>query len=284
MVPQPVSKAAVDLAPLRQAIFEGSVQSLEKVRAAGVESRPRGARRRRPGGHGGFRRGPAARRMGQLEGLGGGASRRGRGTGATASRGADRDVRVGSGDRGCRYRAACLKRGLRPNALSSASPSAYESRFAGGRIKFLRGELGAARVDLERALASWPGFTLAALDQAAMLIDAGEASTSASQLDKLLADRPDDLRAQPVAGRGSAGSRRGSGSKRPPCDRPAASRPAASTPQRALCAFGAAAEARLAGDRPGATRHARAAVATGVFGLHSARATAQAALILASTG
>jgi tetratricopeptide (TPR) repeat protein len=280
-VPASLQKAAPDLAPLRQAILEGSPANLEKVRALGQELGLTGPAHADLAAMVAFADALLAAEWGSPLGpevdRAADIAARARPTVAvrTATFEAARAIAVAAAGRLPEARAAAER------ALA-ASASSFESRFAAGRIKLLHGELGAARVDLERALTSWPGFTLAALDQAAGLIEAGEASTAASQLEKMLVERPGDLRAQLLlaeARRAAARPVETSGVLEA-CGEPGAT----SSSQRALCSFGAAADARLRGDRSLASRYAREAIAAGVLGLHSARATAQAALILASLG
>jgi tetratricopeptide (TPR) repeat protein len=164
----------------------------------------------------------------------------------------------------------------------AAGSTGHEARFAGGRVKLLSGELGAARVDLERALDAAPGFAAAALDHAAVLIDAGEAAASAAELERHLQERPGELRARLLLNeaRRAAARPADASALRTACREPAATQP----PLKGLCALELAAAARLEGDRAGASRHARAVAASGLVGLQAARATAQAALVLASLG
>jgi hypothetical protein len=163
----------------------------------------------------------------------------------------------------------------------AASPAGSEPRFAAGRMKFLSGELGAARVDLERALAVAPTFGTAAVDHAAVLIDAGESAAAAAAVEKIAAAGSPDLRFRLLAAEAARAAAR-------PVDpdpvRQACRDAGILPPLKAACALHAAADARLAGSRSGAVREARAAVGTAPFGPHAARGTAQAALVLASLG
>jgi tetratricopeptide (TPR) repeat protein len=170
---------------------------------------------------------------------------------------------------------AAAERGL------AASPAGSEPRFAAGRIKFLAGELGAARVDLERSLAVAPAFGAAAADHAAVLIDAGEAASASTQLEKLVAAGASDLRFRLLLAEAArAAARPFAGDPL----RQACRESIAIAPLKGLCSLSAAADARLAGDRSGAVRYARGALGSAPFGPHSARGTAQAALMLASLG
>ena len=277
----PPLRRAVDLGQLRQDILKSTLQSLQKVRAVGLEA-----------GLDGPTDGDLAATVALASALL--AADWGQPVASEALRAADlaqraqpplpsrtatveaaRAIAAAANGRLGDARAAA-ERGL------AASSSAPEVRFAAGRVKFLGGELGAARVDLERALDSAPTFVAAALDHAAVLIDAGEAAASAAELEKQLTARPDDLRARLLlsqAWRAAARPVDGSATRNACRDQGAAQ-----PPLRALCSLDAAAVDRLKGDRVGASKNAWAAAVSGVLGLQAARGTAEAALILATLG
>jgi tetratricopeptide (TPR) repeat protein len=279
--PAPASRPLPDLGPLRMDILDGGVERLQKVRAAGKQT---------------VLSGPESADLAALVALADAllAADWGATLGAEALLAADvaERARPSVPARTATLESARALTAAANGRLSdaraaadralAASSSGYEARLAAGRVKFLAGELGAARVDLERALDAAPDFTTAALDHAAVLIDAGEAAASAAELDKQVGRRPGDLRARLLlseAGRAAARPTDG-GALRSACREQGAAHP----PLRALCALEAAAAARLEGDRSGAIRNARAAAVSGVMGLHTARGTASAALLLATLG
>jgi tetratricopeptide (TPR) repeat protein len=277
----PASRASLDLAPLRLDILDGGVERLQKVRAAGKQTVLSGPESADLAALVAFADALLAADWGATLGaeamLAADVAERARpaSPARTATLESARALTAAANGRLVDARAAAER------ALAAASTS-YEARLASGRVKFLAGELGAARVDLERALDAAPDFTAAALDHAAVLIDAGEAAASAAELEKQVGRRAGDLRARLLlseAGRAAARPVEGA-PLRAACREQGAAHP----PLRALCALEAASAARLEGDRSGAGKNARAAAVTGVMGLHAARGTASAALLLASLG
>jgi tetratricopeptide (TPR) repeat protein len=161
----------------------------------------------------------------------------------------------------------------------AAGPQVPEALFAAGRVKLQAGELPGARRALEAALAGAPALVPAALDHSALLVDLGQPAPAVAALEKLVGQHPALLRARLLL----AEARRASAVSvdadelREACKETGRE----SSMMRVLCAFDAAAGARLAGERGAALKAARSAV--GGSG-RNVRAVANGALMLATLG
>lgn len=140
----------------------------------------------------------------------------------------------------------------------ASSPDSVVALVASERVKNLVGDLGGARIDLERAIARDPDFGTAVLDWAILWMEMGDATTAAGSLRGIIGNSRDHARAHLLLAEAErAAGVGGARSFAEPCrDEGKESRNL-----QAACALGAAADARMTGDRVLALKQTKVAIA-----------------------